>query len=75
MSTAALRAQQQVDEGHPLLLALARAPVGEPFTPEQRALLDERMSAIREGRVTLVRHEDRGAWEQAHAGELDAPGE
>jgi hypothetical protein len=51
---------------HPLLAALARAPVGAPFTPEQRAQMDE----IREGRTRLVRHEDRDAWRSAHAGEF-----
>lgn len=75
MSTAAARAQHQGDGGHPLLTALARAPIGEPFTPEQRAMLDERMEAIREGRATLVRHEDRGRWLEAHAGELEDPDE
>lgn len=60
---------------HPLLTALARAPIGEPFTPEQRAVLDEQMEAIREGRAVLVRHEDRGRWADAHAEEIDAPDE
>jgi len=43
---------------HPLLAALARAPVGEPFTPEQRAELDQQMADIKAGRARLVRHED-----------------
>lgn len=73
MRTAAARAR--IDDDHPLLAALARAPIGKPFTPEQRALLDERMEAIRDGRATLVRHEDRGTWLQDHAGALDLPDE
>lgn len=71
MSPAAARRQRPDLEDHPLLAALARAPIGEPFTTEQRAVLDEQMEAIREGRTTLVRHEDRGAWLSEHAADLD----
>lgn len=75
MSTAAARAQHFIDDGHPLLTALARAPIGEPFTPDQRAMLDEQMRAIREGRTKLVRHEDRGRWLEGHGEDLDDPDE
>ncbi len=75
MSTVVARAKRQVDDDHPLLTALARASVGEPFTPEQRAMLDGQMEAIREGRAKVVRDEDRGRWLEAHAGELDDPDE
>lgn len=74
-STAAAQALHRVDGDHPLLAALARAPIGEPFTPEQRAMLDEQMTAIREGRTTLVRHEDRRAWLESNARDLDDPNE
>lgn len=60
---------------HPLLAALERAPIGEPFTPEQRAELDQQMEDIRAGRTKLVRHEDRAAWLEAHARELGDPDE
>ena len=70
-----VRVQYQTLEDHPLLAALARAPVGKPFSPEQRAILDEQMEAIREGKTKLVPHEDRDAWRQAHAGDLDDPDE
>lgn len=53
-----------------VLAALDRAPIGEPFTPEQRAELDQQMEDIRAGRSKLVRHEDRAAWLEAHAREL-----
>jgi hypothetical protein len=55
---------------HPLLAALARAPVGEPWTPEQRAELDQAMVDIRAGRARLVRHEDvPAALEEMHRAE------
>jgi hypothetical protein len=38
----------------PALLALQRAPLGEPFTPEQRAELDQDVADIAAGRVKLV---------------------
>lgn len=45
-------------EDHPLLAALARAPIGKPLTPEQRAEVDQQMEDIKAGRARLVRHED-----------------
>ena len=45
-------------DAHPLLAALARAPVGDPFTPEQRAELDQQVADIKAGKARLVRHED-----------------
>jgi hypothetical protein len=44
----------------PILAAIARAPIGEPFTPEQRAELDQDLDDIRTGRARLIRHADRG---------------
>lgn len=73
MSTAVARARHLGEADHPLLRALARAPIGEPLTPEQRTQLDEQMEAIREGRVQLVPQEERGAWLAAHAPEIDDP--
>ncbi|MEZ4298124.1 MAG: hypothetical protein R3B70_24440 [Polyangiaceae bacterium] len=55
------------DEEHPLLAALARAPIGEPLSAEERAMLDEHFEDIRLGRVELVLHEDREAWRRANA--------
>jgi hypothetical protein len=46
------------DAVDPVLAALARAPVGEPWTPEQRAELDQAMADIAAGRSRLVRDED-----------------
>lgn len=42
----------------PMLAVLARAPVGAPWTPEQRAELDQAVADIDAGRARLVRHED-----------------
>ncbi|MBK8258857.1 MAG: hypothetical protein IPK82_40135 [Polyangiaceae bacterium] len=47
---------------HPVLAALARAPIGEPFSDDERAALDAQVKAIEEGRTQLVAHEDRDAW-------------
>lgn len=58
----------------PVLAALDRAPIGEPFTPEQRAELDQAMEDIAAGRVKLIADEDVPAWIEARArdlGELD----
>jgi len=58
----------------PILEAIDRAPLGEPWTPEQRAELDQAMEEIREGRVALIPHEEVHAWLEAKArepGELD----
>lgn len=75
MRTAIARARYLDEEDHPLLRAVAHAPIGEPLTSEQRAELDEQMTAIREGRVQLVREEERGAWLTAHATEIEDPSE
>jgi hypothetical protein len=42
----------------PILDAIARAPVGEPFTAEQEAELAQDEADIAAGRARLVRHED-----------------
>lgn len=59
----------------PILEALQRAPVGEPFTPEQRAELDQAMEDIAAGRVALVANEDVPAWLEARAHEEDLAAE
>jgi len=59
---------------HPLLAAIDRAPIGAPFTAEQRVELDQMMHAIAAGRVQLVDHDDVPAWLEQHArerGELE----
>lgn len=50
---------------------MARAPVGEPFAPEQLAQLDAQMEAIRDGRVILVPHDDRANWLDAHMADFE----
>jgi predicted transcriptional regulator len=42
----------------PILAAIARAPVGEPFTAEQEAELAQDLADIAAGRARLVAHED-----------------
>ena len=42
----------------PILAAIDRAPVGEPFTPEQEAELAQDLADIAAGRARLVAHED-----------------
>jgi predicted transcriptional regulator len=54
-------------DADPIFAAIDAAPLGEPFTPEQRAELDEAMDDIAAGRVELVDHEDVPAWLEAHA--------
>ena len=44
----------------PILAAIARAPVGKPFTPEQRAELDQDLEDIRAGRARLIPHAEHG---------------
>jgi hypothetical protein len=56
-------------ERDPILEAIDRAPIGEPFTPEQRAELDQAMADIVAGRVKLVANEDVPAWLEARARE------
>lgn len=53
----------------PILAAIARAPVGEPFTDEQRAELDQAMADITSGKVKLIPHEEVHAWLQARIAE------
>ena len=43
---------------HPVLAAMARAPVGAPYPAEQRAELDHALEAIGAGRARLVRQDD-----------------
>ena len=55
----------------PVADAVRRAPVGEPFTPEQRAELDQAVKDIDAGRVKLIDQDDVPAWLEARArGEL-----
>lgn len=42
----------------PILAAIARAPLGAPFTPDQRAELDQAVAEIAAGRARLVRGDD-----------------
>jgi hypothetical protein len=51
-------AQLDEDPAAPMLAALARAPMGEPLTPEQRAECDQIMAEVVAGRMQLTRHED-----------------
>lgn len=43
---------------HPVLRAMALAPRGEPFTPEQEAELAQDMDDLRAGRARFVKHAD-----------------
>ena len=64
-----------VTKRDPLFELIDRAPVGEPFTDEQRAELDQAMDDIAAGRVNLVANDDVPAWLEARAhegGELAA---
>jgi hypothetical protein len=45
-----------------ILEAFARAPIGEPLTPEQRAELDQMMADIVDGKIALVPHAEVHAW-------------
>jgi len=47
--------------------ALARAPVVQTFTPEERAEVDQIWDDIRSGRAQTVRHEDLPAWLEEQA--------
>lgn len=51
----------------PVLDALDRAPIGEPFPPEVLAALDQTMVDIAAGRIQLVAHEDVPAWLEQQA--------
>lgn len=55
---------------NPLAEAVRRAPLGEPFTPEQRAELDQAMADIAAGRVELVPQDEVPAWLEARTREL-----
>jgi|HubBroStandDraft_6_1064221.scaffolds.fasta_scaffold377209_1 hypothetical protein len=46
------------DAVHPVLRAVAGAPLVRALTPEQRAELDQAVADIAAGRVQLVPHED-----------------
>jgi ABC-type amino acid transport substrate-binding protein len=47
---------------HPMLTALANAPVVQWLTPEQRAELDQAMADLAAGRVKMVAHDDVPAY-------------
>jgi hypothetical protein len=49
--------------------AFDRAPVGEPFTPEQRAELDQIMADIGAGKIATVPHAEVHAWVVRNGGE------
>lgn len=51
----------------PILDAIDRAPLGEPFTPEQESELRQATADIAAGRTQLVAHEDVPAWLEAMA--------
>lgn len=42
----------------PILAAIDRAPIGEPFTPEQEAELAQDLADIAAGTAKLIAHED-----------------
>jgi len=42
----------------PVQAAIDRAPIGEPFTPEQAAELAQDLANLAAGRLRLVAHED-----------------
>lgn len=52
----------------PVLDAIKRAPLGEPFTPEQRAELDQAVADIAAGRVKTIPHDDVPAWLEEMSG-------
>lgn len=51
----------------PVLEALDRAPIGEPFPSDVLAALDETMKDLAAGRIQLVAHEDVPAWLEQQA--------
>jgi hypothetical protein len=65
----AMRSAAAIAETDPVLAAFENAPVGEPFPPELRAELDERMEDVAAGRVQMVDHDDVPAWLEQHARE------
>jgi hypothetical protein len=48
-----------------ILAAFDRAPVGEPYSEEVRAELDQAVADIAAGRVKLIPHEEVHAWLEA----------
>ena len=42
----------------PIFAAIDRAPVGEPFTPEQEAELAQDLADMAAGKARLIAHED-----------------
>lgn len=53
----------------PILEAFDSAPVGEPYTPEQRAELDRAVADIAAGKVVPISHEEVHAWVESRARE------
>lgn len=53
----------------PVLAAIARAPVGEPLTDEQRAELDQILADITSGKMKTVPHAEVHAWLEARIAE------
>ncbi|MBK9261233.1 MAG: hypothetical protein IPM54_15685 [Polyangiaceae bacterium] len=51
----------------PILEVFDRAPVGEPYTPEQRAELDRAVADIAAGKVVPISHEEVHAWVASRA--------
>jgi len=69
------RSSDNSDDHDPWLEAIRNAPVGVPFTPEQRAELDHDMAELAAGKLVLIAHDDVPAWLEARAreeGELAA---
>lgn len=59
----------------PVLAAIARAPIGEPLSDEERAQLDRQMEHIRSGRVKLTPHAEVEAMLEAKRVQLEAVAE
>lgn len=56
----------------PILAAFDRAPVGEPYSEEIRAMLDRDMADLAAGSLELIAHDDVPAWLEARAREEGA---
>lgn len=67
-----MRSSENSAAHDPWLEALRNAPVGVPFTPEQRAELDHDMVELAAGRLVLIAHDDVPAWLEARAQEEGA---
>jgi hypothetical protein len=63
-----IAAASKSDLADPVLRALDNAPIGEPWTPEQRAELDQAMADIKAGRSRLVPHSQIEEMRQRQAG-------